>query len=64
MFGYRICVVCIAPSHPILTNEIESVDFQSESVDLSKNKVFGKRKSMQANRKHQLNSHREEEFVS
>ena len=50
-FLFRICVVCIAPSHPVITDnsiEIESVDFQNESFDLSKNKVHGKRKSMES----------------
>ena len=44
----RICVVCIAPSHPIVTDnfiEIESVQFRNESFDVSNNKVHGKRKS-------------------
>lgn len=43
----KICVVCIAPSHPIVTDdsiEIESIDFHNGSFDLSKNKVYGKRK--------------------
>jgi hypothetical protein len=44
----RICVVCIAPTHPALaddTIEIESIAFQNESFDVSNNKVHGKRKS-------------------
>lgn len=44
----RICVICIAPSHSIISNdmEIESVEFQNGSFDLSKNSVHGKRKSV------------------
>lgn len=45
---YRVCVVCLAPSHPLLTNpdlEITSIDFQIGSVDRQDNKVSGKRKN-------------------
>ena len=45
---YRVCVVCLAPSHPLLTNpdlEITSIDFQIGNVDRQDNKVSGKRKN-------------------
>lgn len=43
----KICVVCVAPSHPLITDdslEIDSVGFQNESFDLLKNRVHGKHK--------------------
>lgn len=44
----RVCVVCLAPSHALLTNpdlEIVSIDFHIGNVDRQDNKVSGKRKN-------------------
>lgn len=49
LFVFRICVVCVAPSHPLITDDslqIDSVDFQNESFDLLQNRVYGKHKSV------------------
>jgi len=35
-------VICVAPSHPLLSHEIEEVQFQSDLLNLQ---VHGKRKS-------------------
>lgn len=42
----RICLVTIAPSHPIIKENktIEKIDFTTENVDRLKNKVSGKGK--------------------
>eukprot|EP00117_Sycon_ciliatum_P010266 scpid72152/ scgid12232/ Protein FAM206A len=41
----KVCVVCIAPSHALLTSKPVSVDFQvNEKTDRSASKVRGKRK--------------------
>ena len=48
----RICVVCLAPSHRLLTEpgvEIMSVDYQIGKVDRTRIEVSGKRKSMLIN---------------
>ena len=45
---FRLCVVCVGPSHPLVTDssiEIKSIDFKNDKFDHSKNEVHGKRKS-------------------
>ena len=45
---YRVCIVCLAPSHVLLSEhkgEILSVDYQIGKVDRLKNQVSGKRKN-------------------
>ena len=48
MLSHRVCVVCLAPNHPLLTNpqpEITSISFNVGNVDRTNNKVCGKRKN-------------------
>ena len=44
----RICIVCLAPSHVLLTEpgiEVSEVDYKIGKVDRAQNKVSGKRKN-------------------